>query len=826
MLRIHLSGSVEAAKGYYSAGLGKGDYYTGAELAGVWCGKAAAMLGLSGEVKREEFHSLCDNLRPDDGKRLTPRMNMNRRVGYDFVFSAPKSVSIAQGVLGDERITAAFQAAVRNAMEAIERDAYVRVRRDGANTDRKTGNLVWGEFTHFTSRPVDGVPDPNLHVHAYCFNVSYDQEEDRFKAGEFFHIKRDAPYFESIFHSKLAEEMQKLGYIIENKPYSFEVVGIGEENIRRFSRRTAEIEALADKLGLTGKAKDGLGAKTRRGKEIRLSEAEIKSEWRNRYDRSGSWESGSGRSVSANEAVEYSLGRNFERRSVVPLRKLVTDAVQFSIGDCSVEEIENAIVSRETLLISDDGVTTEEILAEEEEVLARLERSRGKFAPFNPGYRSSSKDADQKSAIEALANCRDRVIVVIGKAGTGKTTLLKEASTIVGRLFTFAPTSEAAHKVLKSEGFKNSDTVQQLLANPELQSQLSHSILWIDEAGLLSVGEVNRVLQIAEEQNARVVFSGDPHQHKAINRGDGLRLVAESGLVTVKETRKVYRQKNEQYRKAVEQISEGRTLEGIKILNEMGAIVECPDPEKRFAAIAEEYVKSPDSLIISPTHAEGDVVTSEIRKKLKELGVLSGEWEATTHQNRNLTEAERGQALFLNAGDIVRFHQNARGGFKKGQTLKIEHIGKDGRIWLDGGSKLRQLNLSAAKHYQIYREEKLPLAIGDKIRLTRNVTVNGKRLFNGSVHEVVGVGELSGEVYVSHSKLRLPEGSFTHGYVSNNQPLRPGQDMREGDHQPVEPLRCGGLDGTSLRFRFTRAIRNQNLHRFKIRTRTSIKFHQ
>ena len=114
-----------------------------------------------------------------------------------------------------------------------------------------------------------------------------------------------------------------------------------------------------------------------------------------------------------------------------------------------------------------------------------------------------------------------------------------------------------------------------------------------------------------------------------------------------------------------------------------------------------------------------------------------------------------------------------RVGSLKATASKIEHIGSDGRVWLDCGDSLKQLNLSAARHYNIYREEKLPLAIGDKIRLTQNVTVDGKRLFNGSVHEVVGVGGLSGkEVCIasprSHSKLPLPEGSFTHGYVSTS----------------------------------------------------------
>ena len=268
MLRVFQSRSLEAAKSYYVEGLGRGDYYAGTELPGVWGGEAAGMLGLAGEVGKDEFHLLCENRRPDTLGKLNPRMGRGRRIGSDFTFSAPKSVSILQGVIGDGRIVAVFQEAVRETMQRIEADAHVRVRRGGVVADRRTGNLVWGEFLHFTSRPVDGVSDPGLHQHNYVFQTSYDPVEERFKSAELFHVRRDAPYYEAVFHSLLAEGLRRLGYRIENKAYGFEIAGIGEENIKRFSRRAAEIEALAEELGISDndRAKDGLAAKTRKSK--------------------------------------------------------------------------------------------------------------------------------------------------------------------------------------------------------------------------------------------------------------------------------------------------------------------------------------------------------------------------------------------------------------------------------------------------------------------------------------------------------------------------------------------------------------------------------
>src|SRR6185295_326055 len=105
--------------------------------------------------------------------------------------------------------------------------------------DRTTGNMVWGEFVHFTARPVGGVPDPHLHAHCFVFNTTWDGKESRWKAGQFAGIKRDAPYFEAVFHSRLGGRMQDLGLAVERSRRGWELAGVPTSAIRKFSRRTA-----------------------------------------------------------------------------------------------------------------------------------------------------------------------------------------------------------------------------------------------------------------------------------------------------------------------------------------------------------------------------------------------------------------------------------------------------------------------------------------------------------------------------------------------------------------------------------------------------------
>ena len=198
MLRVVASVSAGQAKQYYTQGLSREDYYSeGQEVIGQWQGLGAERLGLSGRVDQRSFDALADNLKPGSDESLTPRTKENRRVGYDFNFHCPKSVSVVYEQNRDERIFGAFKMSVTETMRELETEMKTRVRVRGENSDRNTGNLVWAEFHHFTARPVKGIPDPHLHAHCFAFNATWDNVEQRWKAGEFGDLKRDAPYYRS-----------------------------------------------------------------------------------------------------------------------------------------------------------------------------------------------------------------------------------------------------------------------------------------------------------------------------------------------------------------------------------------------------------------------------------------------------------------------------------------------------------------------------------------------------------------------------------------------------------------------------------------------------
>jgi hypothetical protein len=188
--------NAQAAVTYFGRELGTSDYYLAQK--GVWYGKGSRSLGLAPEVSKEDFVAIVNNQAPGSGERLTARNNTtrtrivwqldevtqtkvpveeeisNRRVCVDFTFSVPKSLSMYLARTKDAAVEALIHQALRETMDDMESAIQTRVRVDGADQDRSTGNGLWACFVHRTTRPVSGKVDPHWHCHALLMNATYD----------------------------------------------------------------------------------------------------------------------------------------------------------------------------------------------------------------------------------------------------------------------------------------------------------------------------------------------------------------------------------------------------------------------------------------------------------------------------------------------------------------------------------------------------------------------------------------------------------------------------------------------------------------------------
>ena len=777
MIRVTQQNSGSAAKKYYATA----DYYSeGQEIVGSWGGKGASRLGLEGTVDKFSFERLCDNLDPKTGKPLTVRTRTERRVGYDFTFSVPKSVSLLYAMSGDQGIMDAFRGSVDETMREIEAEMKTRVRIGGQDTDRTTGNMVWAEFIHTTSRPVDGLPDPQLHAHVFAFNTTWDQEEHRWKAGQFADVKRDIPYFQAAFRVRLANRLQDLGFGVERKRDDFEIAGMPADILKRYSRRTALIEKIANEKGITDpKRKDVLGAETREKKGESLGWETLRKEWNARLsdvERQGlaavhrregaATKPGRGEGMAVDHAIEHS----FVREAVVPERKLLTEALKRGIGAVTVEGVTREMGERPLIRSDVDGrqmATTKEMLGLESKLIEFARQGRGRCRPLGDPARPCSRDwfnDGQKAAVAHVLGSRDRVMIIRGVAGTGKTTLeqeIGEALAEAGRPVVAMAQSVKARDVLRqTAGFSTADTVAMFLKNQEMQEAARNGVILVDEASQLGTRDMLKVFDLAEGLSARVVLVGDRGQHRSVTAGEPLKLLEEKAGLRVAEVTEILRQQGD-YKKAAEALSEGRTEEAFEELDKLGWIKQVADSD-RYKQLTEAYMaavaeKKKDgeyksALVVSPTHAEGDRITQAIRDGLKAQGKLGKEHILNAWVANHLTDAQKADATEYEPGYLVQFQQNARG-FKKGSRLVV-------------GEGVKP-PIELAERFEVYRPVQVALSVGDRVRITAGgKTKDGKhRLDNGSLMTVEGFTK-RGDVIVDHGwVIDRDFGHLTHGYV-------------------------------------------------------------
>jgi len=788
MIRMIQNKSASGAKSYFATELNQADYYINdQELKGRFQGKLAERLGLGLDADKENFFALCENINPKTGENLTYMTKDNRTVGYDINFHCPKSVSIVHALSGNRNILEIFEQSVSQTMREIEQDVMTRVRKNGAYSDRKTGELVWAEFTHQTARPVEGyAPDPHLHAHCFVFNATFDKEENKYKAAQFREIMRDMPYHQARFHKVLSDKLILAGYDIERTKGSFEIKGVPKRVIEHFSKRTNEIGQIAKEKGITdAKDLDGLGARTRGKKQKGLSMPELRQEWKRQIreletaenlDSDPDYNGVIRKPVDKNSlpvhdpkgVVDFTLNHVFARVSVIPEKRLQAQAYRYAIGQpsVSVDQIDRAVfLDNRIIRVKENGramCTTKAVLAEEKEMVELAQKGIGKVEPLYKEAPALDLQGQQKNAVEDVLTTNNRISIIRGAAGSGKTTLMKEAAekikAIGKKLTVIAPTAQASRGVLKDEGFDKANTVAKFLVDDEMQAHIKDQVLWVDEAGLLGTSDMKHILQIVEYQNARLILGGDTRQHASVVRGDALRILNTVGGIKTAEVNKIYRQHTFPYRDAVQDLAKGDVHTAFGKLDNLGAIKQI-DPLDGNSRLVDEYVstlkKGKTGLIISPTHKQGEEVTAAVRQELKKLGML-GKREITARKlaNTNMTEAEKLDYRLYKKGQVLQFSQNMKG-IKRGSVWSVDSV-DERTIHINNGDEQISVPVTASKKFDVFEDREIVLAKGDKVQITKNgFDRENSRLNNGDNLEVQSVSKKDGIILINPKSEKL-----------------------------------------------------------------------
>jgi hypothetical protein len=448
---------------------------------------------------------------------------------------------------------------VASALGRVHREVpLVRRREDGVLRQEPARSLVAAEFVHTSSRLTrdqerDGVPDPQLHSHLVV--LAAQREDGRFAAVDSRELFRSQRVNGAWYRAELAQELRGLGLRLERRTGRegrfFEVAGIPDQLVKRWSRRTEVIERAArefrDRYGRAPRAGElaGMSVATRGTKTV-TAEVDVSAAWRavgeehglERGRAEGLFESPTpGRDPDVRGELLTEL---VAQRSMVTRQELEARALEIGAGAGPAAQAAERVdeLSREGELVELDGGwwTTRELRELEQRTLATvLERSAEETAVASPLARveaaehaaervGGSLTEEQQYALE-LVTGPGGVTVLVGEAGTGKGVLLgaaREAWERDGhRVIGTAVAGAAAQRLGTEAGIKETMTADALTHRVhEEKLQLdSRSVVVFDEAGMADTRRLAQVVELTRDAGAKLVLAGDQAQLSSIGAG-------------------------------------------------------------------------------------------------------------------------------------------------------------------------------------------------------------------------------------------------------------------------------------------------------------------
>jgi ATP-dependent exoDNAse (exonuclease V) alpha subunit len=279
----------------------------------------------------------------------------------------------------------------------------------------------------------------------------------------------------------------------------------------------------------------------------------------------------------------------------------------------------------------------------------------------------------QKNAVKTL--CSDaKVAVMVGRAGTGKTTALQYVVQLHKQagyeVLGMAPSATAAHELAKGAGCE-SDTIahhawywrayhqaieklvdknitdkerqyfEKLIAKYEKRLPTKNTLILVDEAGMVGIGGADNpiaggwdaIIKTVNATGCKLILVGDDCQFKPVEAGDVFRKFVEvlkekGSLCTLDQ---IQRQTVPWMREASVSLSELKTGEALGMYERQGHIQQYDTDGQVYQEMARQYLRNltrePDSenIVLAYTNAEIRELNGAIRKILKENGLLAVE---------------------------------------------------------------------------------------------------------------------------------------------------------------------------------------------------------
>jgi len=696
-------------------------YLDGHQSAGVWYAPEGDFgIADSALVNTALFECILAGL-DVDGNALVTETIKGRISAYDFVFSAPRSVTLAWAFADPDRkarIEAAQRRAVCAALRLLEREAtFARRGHNGAVLEQVP--LTAALFQHGESRPAeheDGqvFADPNLHIHAVIPNMA--RRADGSVGALFSVAQRDLKLaVGAVYHSELSAALIEMGFGIDRigRNGIFEIAGVDDDLIAYFSARRREIEAELKDHGASSTDAGALAAaiakSTRQAKDT-IDASDREAIWREVAAERGAdvvafldllQEHGSAHNVELAEALlaERLAALPAEltaQRSVFERKDLIAAVASALVGTgLPAARIELAIaqmLASGSILDIGRGkfdharYTTPEVLVAEQHLSATATRlaANGTFA-IEPSIiaefgTEAGLSEEQKNAALVVTGS-GALAVIAGAPGSGKTTTLSviaAAYQSVGRRVLGTATAWRVANALRDELGIEARAIASLREGERHGHTFlkQGDVLVVDEAGLVSLPDMVALLDRVEQVGAKIVLVGDRKQLQPIG-GPALSVLQQA--IEAARVEEIVRQHEPWMRDAIRHFGQGRAEEALQAFTAKERLIEAEGPTATVNAAVHQWNKQRQNgstpLLLARTNATSAAISRAVRDVLRQEGVISGPEINFTA----VTPSGQATSLSLAVGDQIRFLQrNDRLGTINGTIALITAVEQSG----------------------------------------------------------------------------------------------------------------------------------------------------
>jgi len=449
--------------------------------------------------------------------------------------------------------------------------------------------------------------------------------------------------------------------------------------------------------------------------------------------------------------------------------------------EASLKLVDQA-VAEGRLLMESPRYTTRQAFEAESRILAAEQGGRGAWQKVIADTTvetclDARLTSGQREAVMLIATGANQIAGIQGLAGTGKSFALQNAQTILQQqgyaMMALAPYGGMVRN-LREDGVP-ANTIASVLAARDKRAFTDtlgpKTVVVIDEAGVVPVRQMDKLLALIQPTGAKVVLLGDTAQTKAIEAGRAFAMLQENGMKTVL-MGDIQRQRSERLRQAVQLAAGGQASRSLPLMDQVLTIPDqfttdehgqkTRDSSARYEAIAQAYTRlsaaeQAGTIVVTGTNASREAINARIH-------ALRG-LEGKGHQcqllaRHDTTRAERSVARYYTVGDIVVPERDYQCGLKRGELYRVTGSTRHDRITVEplkpGSTHTEPIEIipKTMSKLSVYHLNWAELSVGDHVRLTRNDAQND--LVNGQLAKIVAIDAANVTVEADGRRVNLP----------------------------------------------------------------------